>query len=103
MAMFDPAHPGELIRETLEGIQEETGQKLTVLQVASGLGTTRKTLSALINGKQGVTPEMALRLAKAFNTTAEFWLHSQENYDLAAARKRVDVREVKVFWHSQPI
>lgn len=101
MAMFDPAHPGELIRETIAGIHEETGQKLTVLQVASGLGTTRKTLSAIINGKQSVTPEMALRLGKAFNTTAEFWLHAQENYNLAQARKRVDVREVQVFWQPQ--
>ena len=101
MTMFNPAHPGELIRETLAGIQEETGQKLTVLQVAEGLGTTRKTLSAIINGKQSVTPEMALRLAKAFNTTPEFWLHVQENYDLAKARKRVDVKEVKVFWQPQ--
>lgn len=101
MAMFDPAHPGELIRETLSGIQEETGHKLTVLQVAEGLGTTRKTLSAILNGKQSVTPEMALRLSKAFNTTAEFWLHAQENYDLAQARKRVDVKGVKVFWQPQ--
>lgn len=101
MTMFDPAHPGELIRETLAGIREETGQKLTVLHVAEGLGTTRKTLSAIINGKQSVTPEMSLRLAKAFNTTPEFWLHVQENHDLAKARKRVDVKEVKVFWQPQ--
>jgi len=101
MNMFDPAHPGELIRETLDGIKEETGNKLTVEQVAAGLGTTRKTLSAIINGKQGVSPEMALRLAKAFNTTPEFWLHVQENYDLAQARKRVDVKQVEVFWHPQ--
>jgi len=101
MQLFDPAHPGELIRETLDGLQEETGSRLTVEQVAIGLGTTRKTLSAIINGKQGVSPEMALRLGKAFNTTAEFWLHAQENYDLAQARKRVDVKQVKVFWPPQ--
>jgi len=99
MNMFDPAHPGELIRETLDGIKEETGNKLTVEQVATGLGTTRKTLSAIINCKQGVSPEMALRLSKAFNTTAEFWLHAQENYDLAQARKKIDVKHVEVFWH----
>jgi addiction module HigA family antidote len=99
MQMFDPAHPGELIRETLEGIKEETGNKLTVEQVAAGLGTTRKTLSAIINGKQSISPEMALRLSAAFNTTPEFWLHVQENYDLAQARKKVDVKQVKVFWH----
>ena len=97
--MFNPAHPGELIRETIDGIKEETGNKLTVEQVATGLCTTRKTLSAIINGKQGISPEMALRLGKAFNTTPEFWLHAQENYDLALARKKVDVKQVAVFWH----
>lgn len=96
--MFDPAHPGELIRETIQGLQEETGKKLTVEQVAIGLGTTRKTLSAIINGKQSVSTEMALRLSTAFNTTPEFWLHTQENYDLALARKTVDVKHVKIFW-----
>ncbi|MDB5003758.1 MAG: plasmid maintenance system antidote protein family [Mucilaginibacter sp.] len=101
MYMFDPAHPGELIRETLSGLQEETGKKLTVEQVAIGLGTTRKTLSAIINGKQSISPEMALRLSQGFNTTPEFWLHAQENYDLAKARKNVDVKQVKVFWHPQ--
>jgi addiction module HigA family antidote len=99
--MFDPAHPGELIRETLEGLREETNKKLTIEEVANGLGTTRKTLSAIINGKQSVTPEMALRLGKAFNTTAEFWLHAQENYDLAQARKTVNTQKVKVFWKPQ--
>lgn len=101
MAMYDPAHPGELIRETLDGLQAETGKKLTIEEVAMGLGTTRKTLSAIINGKQGVTPEMSLRLGKAFNTTPEFWLHAQENFNLAQARKTVDTKQVKVFWNPQ--
>ncbi|SEO47968.1 HigA family addiction module antitoxin [Mucilaginibacter sp. AW1-7] len=101
MQMFDPAHPGELIRETLEGIREETGKKLTVEQVATGLGTTRKTLSAIINGKQSISSDMALRLSAAFNTTPEFWLHAQENYDLAQARKKFDIKKVTVFWHPQ--
>lgn len=99
MPMFNPAHPGELIRETLEALREETGQKLTIGEVAEGLGTTRKTLSAIINGKQSITPEMALRLAKAFgNTTPEFWLRVQENYDLAQARQRVNIQSVRAFW-----
>lgn len=98
MTMFDPAHPGELIRETIEGLREETGKNLTIEEVATGLKTTRKTLSAIINGRQGVTPEMALRLAKAFNTSPHFWLNAQENYDLAQARKKVNVKEVKTFW-----
>ncbi len=100
MAMYDPAHPGELIRETLEGIREETGEKLTIETVANGLGTTRKTISAIINGKQGVSPEMALKLGKAFNNTAEFWMRVQENYDLAQARKKIDMRSIRVFWKS---
>ena len=99
MPLFDPAHPGELIRETLEGLREETGQKLPVGEVAEGLGTTRKTLSAIINGKQSVTPEMAIRLGVAFaNTTPEFWLTVQENYDLAQARQKVDTSRIRVFW-----
>ncbi len=98
MAMYNPAHPGELIRETLDGLREEKGKKLTIEEVAKGLGTTRKTLSAILNGKQSVTPDMALRLSKAFNTSPEFWLHAQENYDLAQARKSINMQKVKVFW-----
>jgi antitoxin HigA-1 len=95
--MFDPAHPGELIREIIQGLRETTGEKLTIEEVAKGLGTTRKTLSAIINRKQNITPEMALKLGKAFNNTAQFWLRVQENYDLAKASKKVDMRKIRVF------
>lgn len=99
MAMYDPAHPGELIRETLDGIYEETGQKLSIDEVALGLGTTRKTLSAIINGKQGISPVMAIKLSAAFtNTSPEFWLRVQESYDLAQARKKVDTNTIRIFW-----
>ena len=99
MTMFNPAHPGELIRETISGIAEETGKKLTIEEVARGLGTTRKTLSAIINGKQGISPEMALRLSAAFtNTTPEFWLQVQDNYDLFRTKSKVDTKNVRVFW-----
>ena len=99
MPLFDPAHPGELIRETIEGLREQTGQKLTVAEVAAGLGTTRKTLSAIMNMNQSVTPEMAIKLGTAFaNTTPEFWLRVQENYDLALARKKVDINKIRIFW-----
>ncbi len=102
MAMFNPVHPGELILETIEGIREETGQELTITEVAKGLQTTRKTLSAIINGKQGISSEMALKLAAGFrNTTPEFWLRVQESYDLAQARKKIDVKEIKIFWQPQ--
>ena len=87
MAVYSPAHPGELIRETIEAWREETGKELTIREIADGLTTTRKTLSAIINGKQSVTSEMAIKLAVSFkNTTAEFWLQVQYNYDLALAR-----------------
>jgi addiction module HigA family antidote len=99
MGMHDPAHPGELIRETIEALREETGKALTVQEVAAYLTTTRKTLSAIINGKQSVTPEMAIKLAAAFkNTTPELWLRVQGNYDLALARKKVDTKEIKILW-----
>lgn len=101
--MLFPAHPGELIRETIEGLREESGAKLTLEEIAQGLGTTRKTLSAILNKRQGVTPEMALRLAAAFrNTTAEFWLTVQERYELAQARARLSVEHVRVFWAPTP-
>lgn len=93
--MFNPAHPGELIRETIDGISD----KLSVEEVATGLGTTRKTLSAIINGKQSVTPEMAIKLAAGFNnTTPEFWLQVQANYNLFKARKKVNTKSIRVFW-----
>ena len=99
MAMFNPAHPGELIKETIEALREETGKPLTIEEVASGLGTTRKTLSAIINGRQSVSPAMAYKLAASFtNTTPEFWLKVQSSYDLAKARKKVNTRKNVVFW-----
>jgi addiction module HigA family antidote len=99
MAVYSPAHPGELIRETIEALREENGKELTIREIADGLTTTRKTLSAIINGKQSVTPEMAIKLAVSFkNTTAEFWLQVQDNFDLAPARKKVDTKHIKVFW-----
>jgi len=98
MPMFNPAHPGEIIREYIEGLREETGQPFTIAEVAKGLQTTRKTLSAIINCRQGVTPEMALKLAASFDTKPETWLKLQENYDLAQARKKVDTSKNIVFW-----
>lgn len=100
MAMHNPAQPGELIRETIEGIREETGERLPLEEVAKGLGTTRKTLSAIINGRQGVTLEMAIKLTTGLGSTPEFWLRAQENYDLFQARMKVDTGHIRVFWRS---
>ena len=90
MRMHNPAHPGEVIRQLCI---EPLG--VTVTEAARALGVTRKALSELINGRAGVSVEMALRLAKAFDTSAESWLNMQVQYDLAQAGKRVRLDRVR--------
>ena len=90
MSMNNPAHPGEVVRKLC---LEPLG--LTVTEAAKALGVTRKALSELINCRAGVSVEMALRLAKAFDTSAESWLGMQQHYDLARARKRVHLGKVR--------
>ena len=71
---------------------------MSVTEAARCLGVTRKALSELLNGHSGVSPEMALRLAKAFGTTAESWLTQQMEYDLWQAQQRhtdLKVRRIK--------
>lgn len=85
MKMFNPPHPGEIIREQC---LEPLG--LTVTAAAQGLGVTRKALSELLNGHSGVSPDMAIRLAKAFGGSAETWLRLQMQYDLWQAEQRSD-------------
>lgn len=77
MPMFDPPHPGEIIKELC---LEPLG--LTVTKAAAALGVSRKTLSAIVNGRAGISPEMAIRLLMAFDTSAESWLNQQMQYDL---------------------
>lgn len=77
MAMFNPPHPGETIRELC---LKPLG--LTVTDAAKGLGVSRKTLSSLLNGRFGISPEMAIRLSKAFGGSPESWLIQQVQYDL---------------------
>jgi addiction module HigA family antidote len=90
MVVHDPAHPGEVIRELC---LEPLG--LTVTDAARALDVTRKTLSELLNGRAGVSPAMALRLAKAFGTSAEYWLAMQQHYDLSRARKAIKLGRVR--------
>jgi len=72
-----PTHPGKIIKEDyLEPL------KLTITELSSILDVSRKTLSKIINERGSITPDMALRLSRAFDTTAEFWLNLQKNYDL---------------------
>jgi addiction module HigA family antidote len=96
--MHNPAHPGEVIKELY---LEPLG--LSVTSAASALGVTRKTFSELVNQKSGISTVMALRLAKAFDTTPELWLNLQQNYDLSKAKKRVRLSKVKVLFHASNI
>lgn len=80
--MFNPAHPGEVIRGLCI---EPLG--ITVTETAKALGVTRKALSELLNGHSRVSPEMAIRLSIAFNTSAESWINQQAKYDLWLAEK----------------
>ena len=75
MRMHNPPHPGEVLRELCLG-----PLGVTVTQAATALGVSRKTLSAILNGRAGISPEMAIRLSLAFNTTAESWLNQQVQY-----------------------
>ena len=86
-----PTHPGGISkRQYMEPLS------LTVSNLAGTLGVSRKTLSKIVNERGCVTPDMALRLSKAFKTTPELWLNLQRNYDLwEAARKSNDWKLVE--------
>ena len=77
MQMHNPPHPGEVLRELCI---EPLG--LSVTDAAEGLGVSRKTLSSILNGRSGISPKMAIRLSKAFDTTPESWLNQQQQFDL---------------------
>jgi addiction module HigA family antidote len=80
--MKSPVHPGRIVRQDC---LEPLG--LTVTAAAKVLGVTRQALNNVVNGKSGISPEMAIRLSKAFGSTPETWLRMQLAYDLAAALK----------------
>lgn len=85
MKMKNPPHPGRIVRrECIEPLG------LTVTEAAMALGVTRQTLNNLVNGKSGVSPQMAIRLSKAFGGNAEVWLGLQMDYDLARAEIHAD-------------
>jgi addiction module HigA family antidote len=90
MQMHNPPHPGEVLRELCI---EPLG--LSVTEAAEGLGVSRKTLSAVLNGRAGISPEMALRLSIAFDTSPESWLNQQTQYDLWVAKKERKKLRVK--------
>ena len=82
MRMKNPPHPGRIVRqECIEPLD------LTIKDAAERLGVTRQTLSNLVNEKSGISPEMAIRLSKAFGSNPEIWLGIQMDFDLAEAEK----------------
>ena len=82
MPMKNPVHPGQIVRhDCLEALG------LSVTEGAKVLSVTRQALNNVVNGKSGISPEMAIRLSKAFGSTPETWLRMQLAYDLAAARR----------------
>jgi len=84
MAIHNPAHPGEILRELIIEPLE-----LTIIDVAEHLNVSRKTLSKVLNGRGSVTPQMALRLELAFKKpSADHWLRLQNAYDLWGSRKK---------------
>jgi len=85
MGIHNPPHPGEIIKEICI---EPLG--LTVTRAAETLGVSRKTFSMLLNGKSGISPEMALRLSKVFGRTPEGWLRLQLQYDLWKAKQNIN-------------
>jgi len=87
--MKEPVHPGRIVRNAC---LEPLG--LSITRGAEILGVTRQALNNVINGKSGISPEMAIRLTKAFGSTPEMWLRMQLAYDLAQAWK--DEARIKV-------
>nr|WP_305793164.1 HigA family addiction module antitoxin [Sedimenticola hydrogenitrophicus] len=88
--MHSSPHPGEIIKALCIG-----PLGLSVTEAAKGLGVSRKMLSSIINGKSGISPEMAVRLSIAFNTSFESWLNQQTQYDLWQAEQHRSELQVK--------
>ena len=97
MEMYNPPHPGEIIREDCI---KPLG--LTVTEAAEGLGVSRQSLSELLNGRNGISAEMAIRLEKAGWGSAESWLRNQATYDLWHAKQHSDRLRVRKFPTPEP-
>jgi addiction module HigA family antidote len=90
--MFNPPHPGEVLREYLDGV--------SVTAAANALGVTRANISRILNGHTGISADMAIRLNIALDTSPEFWLNLQNQYDLWVASQRQHDNVQKIFTQS---
>ena len=89
--MHNPPHPGEVLRD---GVFTDTG--ITVTEFAQRIGVTRVALSRVLNGKAGISADMAVRITAALGGSAESWLHMQANYDLWQAEKSLKRAVAKI-------
>jgi len=92
MSMKNPVHPGILIKDNIDTLG------ISITEFAFKLGLSGQIVSRIINQKAGISVEMALKLVKAFNTTPEFWINMQTQYDLVQARKTTNVNNIQVVY-----
>ncbi len=91
--MYNPPHPGEILRDALDGLS------MTVTDFAAHIGVARSTVNRVLSGKAGITPDMSIRLSQAFNQpTQDIWLKMQMDYDFwqASQAKRKPVKPLRV-------
>jgi antitoxin HigA-1 len=96
--LMPPSHPGEILLDLFI-----KPRNLTITEVAKGLGTTRANLSVVINSRGGVSPELSVKLAAAFNNTPEFWFSLQINYELWHAKQKVNTKGIRRFLTAEKI
>ncbi|HBE17207.1 MAG TPA: addiction module antidote protein, HigA family [Cyanobacteria bacterium UBA11149] len=96
MKMYNPPHPGEVLQELY---LQPLG--LTVTETADALGVSHQILSAIIEGCYSITPDIAMRLSKAFSTNPTVWLGMEQDYDLWQVKQRLDLSEVRVLRDSE--
>lgn len=89
-----PSHPGAILKEIINGLQDDSGRKITLTMVAKGLGISRKALSNILNERQQIGAETCIRLSAAFGMSAEFWRDVQINCDLWHAERSVDRKSI---------
>jgi len=87
-----PSHPGTILRELFMKERE-----LTITELSKGLGMTRANLSAIVNERAGISPELAVKLSAAFDNNATFWTNLQTNYELWHAEKKVKRSTIRHF------
>ncbi|GAK25206.1 MULTISPECIES: HigA family addiction module antitoxin [Serratia] len=87
--MFNPPHPGELIKETMETLN------LSARGLAKALDVAPSTVQRLINGKSDISPEMAIRLSIVIGSSERVWMEMQDTYDLWHARQSIDVSKLR--------